>query len=89
MGLALTTIREGNLKEGREQIEIGASLDPNNSLIRSYLGKAYYEENRDTEAGTQFDLAKEQDPKDPSPYFYDAIRKQNEKSASRSVAGHR
>ena len=36
LGLGLTEIREGNLKEGRREIEIAASLDPNNSLIRSY-----------------------------------------------------
>lgn len=78
LGLGLATIREGNLKAGKEQIEIAASLDPENSLIRSYLGKAYYEEKRDEEAGKQFDLAKERDPKDPTPYFYDAIRKQTE-----------
>ena len=42
---------------------------PANSLIRSYVGKAYYEENtkeRDKLAGTQFGLAKQLDPKDPT-----------------------
>jgi tetratricopeptide (TPR) repeat protein len=76
LGLGLAIIREGNLAQGREQIEIAASLDPENSLIRSYLGKAYYEEKRDQEAGKQFELAKERDPKDPTSYYYDAIRKQ-------------
>ena len=76
LGLGLATIREGNLEQGREQIEIAASLDPHNSLIRSYLGKAYYEEKRDDEAGKQYELAKERDSNDPTPYFYDAIRKQ-------------
>jgi tetratricopeptide (TPR) repeat protein len=78
LGLGLATIREGNLAEGREQIEIAAALDPENSLVRSYLGKAYYEEKRDAEAGKQFDLARRRDPKDPTPYFYDAIKKQTE-----------
>ena len=78
LGIGIAIIREGHLEEGREQIEIATSLDPNNSLIRSYLGKAYYEEKRDTEAGKQFDLAKQRDPRDPTPYLYDAIRKQSE-----------
>lgn len=78
LGLGLAKIREGDLKEGREDIEIAASLDPNNSLIRSYLGKAYYEEKRDDIAGIQLDMAKELDPKDPTPYLYDAIRKQTQ-----------
>ncbi len=38
-------IRDGHLEEGRRQIEIAVALDPTNSLLRSYLGKAYYEEN--------------------------------------------
>jgi hypothetical protein len=46
-------------------------------LIRSYLGKAYYEEKRDQLAGAQFDLAKTLDPRDPTAWFYDAIRKQS------------
>jgi tetratricopeptide (TPR) repeat protein len=78
LGLGLAKIREGDLGSGRVEIEIAAILDPLNSLMRSYLGKAYYEEKRDQLAGTQFDLAKAFDAKDPTPWFYDAIRKQAE-----------
>ena len=67
LGIGLAKIREGNLAGGREDIEIAAALDPKNSLVRSYLRKTYYEEKRDELAGRQFDLAKEQDPKDPTP----------------------
>jgi tetratricopeptide (TPR) repeat protein len=76
LGLGLAKIRDGDLKEGTGEIEIAASLDPNNSLIRSYLGKAYYEEKRTELDGPQFAIAKELDPQDPTPWFYDAIRKQ-------------
>ena len=78
LGFGLAKIHKGNLKEGRQDLEIAALLDPNNSLIRSYLGKAYYEENRNPLAADEFTLAKERDPKDPTPYFYDAIKKQTE-----------
>lgn len=78
LGLGLAKIRDGYLEEGRKEIEIAANLDPNNSLIRSYLGKAYYEEKRDRVAEIQLDMAKDLDPKDPTPYLYDAIRKQTE-----------
>jgi tetratricopeptide (TPR) repeat protein len=77
LGLGLAKIRESGLESGREEIEIAVSLDPNNSLIRSYLGKAYYEEKRDPLARDQFAIAKELDPRDPTPWFYDAIRKQS------------
>jgi tetratricopeptide (TPR) repeat protein len=81
LGLGLAIIRDGKLKEGREEIEIAVALDPTNSLIRSYVGKAYYEENtkeRDKLAAIQFGLAKQLDPKDPTPWFYDAILKQTQ-----------
>jgi tetratricopeptide (TPR) repeat protein len=91
LGLGLAKIREGGwprwepdfwkivdkgLVEGTREIEIAVSLDPDNSLIRSYLGKAYYEETREKLATDQFEMAKKLDPSDPTPYFYDAIQKQ-------------
>jgi hypothetical protein len=76
LGLGLAKIRGGDLKAGRAEIEIAASLDPNNSLIRSYLGKAYFDERRGKLAANQFDIAKKLDPLDPTPWFYDAIHKQ-------------
>ncbi len=78
LGLGLAQIRKGELAAGREAIEIAVALDPASSLIRSYMGKAYYEEKRDRLAGTQYEMAKTLDPKDPTPWFYDAIRKQTE-----------
>ncbi len=78
LGLGLALIRTGQLEAGRRDIEIAAALDPNNSLLRSYLGKAYYEEKRDRLVGPQLAMAKGLDPKDPTPWFYDAIRLQTE-----------
>ncbi|HEV8646611.1 MAG TPA: tetratricopeptide repeat protein [Burkholderiales bacterium] len=81
LGLGLAIIRDGNLADGREQLEIAVALDPTNSLLRSYVGKAYYEENskeRDQLAATQFELAKQLDPNDPTPWLYDAILEQSQ-----------
>ena len=78
LGMGLAKIRRGDLEAGREEIEVAVVLDPGNSLIRSYMGKAYYEEKRDKLAATQYEIAKELDPNDPTPWFYDAIRKQTE-----------
>lgn len=77
IGMGLAFIREGDFPAGREQMEIAAGLDPLASVTRSYLGKAYYEEKRDDEAVTQLGIAKETDPLDPTPWFYDAVRKQS------------
>ncbi len=78
LGLGLAKIRKGCLEEGRKDIEIAVSLDPDNSLLRSYLGKAYYEEKQDKMANDQYQMAKEFDPQDPTPFFYEAIKKQTE-----------
>ncbi len=77
LGLGLALIRDGDLEAGRAEIEIAAALDPGNALIRSYLGKAYYEEKRDSQSRRQYDIAKSLDPADPTPWFYDALRKQS------------
>src|SRR5437867_1802567 len=76
LGMGLARIREGDLTEGRKEVEIAASLDTNNSIVRSYLGKAYYEEKRSDLTDREYATAKELDPKDPTPFFYDAIQKQ-------------
>jgi tetratricopeptide (TPR) repeat protein len=76
LGLGLTKIREGDLKAGRAEIEIAAGVDPNNAIVRSYLGKAYHDEKQNRSARKQLDIAKKLDPLDPTPWFYDAIHKQ-------------
>lgn len=77
-GLGLVEIRKGRLEEGRRQLEIAANLDPGNTMIRSYLGKAYYEEKRNSLAATQFALAKQFDENDPTAWFYNAILQQSQ-----------
>jgi Flp pilus assembly protein TadD len=86
LGLGLAKIRHGELDAGRTDIVIAASLDPLNALIRSYLGKAYFEEKRDALAATQLQLAKTLDPHDPTPWFYDAVRKQSENRPVEALA---
>jgi tetratricopeptide (TPR) repeat protein len=78
LGLGLARIRDGELEEGRKEIEIAVGLDSGNALLRAYLGKAYFEEKRGPLDAQQFAISKDLDPKDPTPYLYDAIRKQTE-----------
>ena len=84
-GLGLAIIRDGDLEEGRRNLEMAVGLDSNSSLMRSYLGKAYFEERRDPLDAQQFEIAKELDPLDPTPYLYDAIRKQSENDPVRAL----
>ncbi len=82
LGMGLAHIRGGALAEGRSHLVNAVSLDRNNSLLRSYLGKAYHDETffdkkRDVLAEREFAEAKRLDDRDPTPWFYDAIRKQS------------
>jgi len=77
-GLGLAMIRDGALEEGRKNLEVAVGLDSGNALLRSYLGKAYFEEKRDPLDADQLAIAKELDPLDPTPWLYDAIRLQTE-----------
>ena len=76
LGLGLARIRRGDLTEGTRDLEVASSLDPGNAVIRSYLGKGYYEDKRIGLDEREYTLAKEIDPLDPTPWFYDAIAKQ-------------
>ena len=76
LGLGLAKIRKGAIKEGTRDLETAVSLDPDNAIMRSYLGKAYYELKNEGYAATEFAIAKDMDPNDPTPWFYDAILKQ-------------
>ncbi|MFI5183539.1 MAG: tetratricopeptide repeat protein, partial [Vicinamibacteria bacterium] len=76
LGLGLAKIRDGQLDEGSKEIEVAVSLDPGQALLRSYLGKAYFEAKREPLVQREYGLAKESDPKDPTPWLYDAIDKQ-------------
>src|SRR5207249_320393 len=62
------------------------ALDPDDSLLRSYLAKALYEERLSSDAAKELQEAKELDPRDPTPYLYDAIRKQNDNRPVEALA---
>jgi tetratricopeptide (TPR) repeat protein len=99
-GLGLAKIKLSQLHEGRHDIEIAAMLDPTNALIRSYLGKAFYEEARTMPwsllpssdpqekdlAELQFNIAKQEDPNDPTPWYYNAIKLQTENRPVEALA---
>ncbi len=59
-GLGLAKIRQGHTQQGRHDIETAALLDPTNALIRSYLGKAFFEENRGMRNTTSTDECAQQ-----------------------------
>jgi Tfp pilus assembly protein PilF len=73
LGLGLALIRQNRLAAGRRQMEIAVSLDPGRSLLRSYLAKAYQAEGRSHPAQVELGRARDLDPADPTPWFYQAL----------------
>ncbi|MDH3785834.1 MAG: FecR domain-containing protein, partial [Acidobacteriota bacterium] len=74
LGLGIALLRS-DLAAGREELQTAVILDPDNSLLRSYLSKAYFEERREGAASKELEIAKQLDPSDPTPHLYDAILK--------------
>lgn len=72
-GLGLVLIRNGQLDDGVDQLELAVTLDPEVSLYRSYLGKGYFEQNDFERADKQLAFAKMLDPDDPTPWLYQAL----------------
>ncbi|MGD8349894.1 MAG: TonB-dependent receptor [Gammaproteobacteria bacterium] len=85
LGLGLTRISEGDLAAGRQHLEVAVGLDSNNSILRSYLGKAYYEEKRSPLDQEQFEIAQTLDPNDPTPWFYGSISKQTQNRPAQAL----
>lgn len=86
LGLGLAQISGGQLDAGRAELEVAVALDSNQSLLRAYLGKAYFEEKRSPLDSQQFDIAKQLDPLDPTAFLYDGIRKQTENRPVEALA---
>ncbi|HVU15356.1 MAG TPA: FecR domain-containing protein [Candidatus Didemnitutus sp.] len=76
LGLGLTKIKQGHREEGRADLQTAAVVEPNRSFFYSYHGKALSLEGADALARKDLDLARQVDPRDPTPWLYSAIEAQ-------------
>lgn len=72
LGRGLCRIREGDFAEGRRDLQTAAALEPNRSLLRSYLGKAFSAAYDTRHADRELSLARRLDAKDPTPWLYES-----------------
>ena len=86
LGRGLTSIRQGREDDGRRDLQTAAALEPNRSLLRSYLGKAFSQVGRNDQANIEFARAKEIDGRDPTPWLYSAIQRKQENRYNEAVA---
>jgi Tfp pilus assembly protein PilF len=72
LGRGLCRIRQGDFVEGRRDLQTAAALEPNRSLLRSYLGKAFSTEYDTVHARRELSLARRLDSNDPTPWLYES-----------------
>lgn len=72
LGRGLSKINQGYLDQGRQDLEVAAAMEPTVAIYRSYLGKAYFEENRENLSLNEYSRAIALDPNDPTPHLYRA-----------------
>ncbi|MDG4553580.1 MAG: tetratricopeptide repeat protein, partial [Candidatus Competibacter sp.] len=77
LGLGLVLFRHNQTDQAIEAMRKATLLEPKVSLYNSYLGKAFYEDKQNQPAQHYLEAAKQLDPHDPTPWYYDAIRLQS------------
>ena len=85
LGHGLCLIRRGQDDEGRKDIQTAVVLEPNRSLFRSYLGKAFSNAGSDQKARLELKRAIEIDPNDPTPWLYAALQAKQEHKLNEAV----
>ncbi len=73
LGRGLLRIRAGHGVEGRQDLQVAATLEPRRSILRSYLAKAWSQAHDPARALKELRLAQQLDPNDPTPWLYSAI----------------
>ena len=85
LGRGLCRIRNGDATGGRTDLQTAAALEPNRSLLRSYLGKAFSNAFDDPNARRELDLARRLDPSDPTPSLYLSLLNRQDNRINQSV----
>lgn len=85
LGRGLCRIRRGQLSEGRADLQVAATLEPQRALLRSYLAKGWTELGNFSRAGQELALAKERDASDPTAWLYSALLLQQENRINEAV----
>lgn len=73
LGYGLVQIAQGRDAAGRQALQNAAALEPNRSLLRSYLAKAFTNDGLWELSEKELARAIELDPADPTPWLYSAL----------------
>lgn len=86
LGRGLCAIRQGRDAAGRIDLQTAATVEPNRSILHSYLGKAFSEVGDNKSANKDLAWARELDPNDPTPLLYSAIQRKRENRYNEAIA---
>jgi Tfp pilus assembly protein PilF len=85
LGRGLCLIRKGKAEQGRLDLQTAAALEPQRSILRSYLGKAYAQTKDLDRARKELGLAHQLDLADPTPPLYSALLNQQDNRMNAAV----
>jgi tetratricopeptide (TPR) repeat protein len=85
LGRGLCRIRQGDAEGGRKDLQLAAALEPNRSLLRSYLAKAFSNAGNLIKAKKELGLARLLDPLEPTPWLYQALLQQQQNRYNEAV----
>ena len=72
-GRGLVRIHAGEAEAGRADLQVAATLEPLRAVFRSYLGKAFSNDDDNHHAEKELARAKNLDPNDPTVWLYEAL----------------
>jgi tetratricopeptide (TPR) repeat protein len=85
LGRGLCRIRSGMIREGLVDLEIAAATEPQRSVLRSYLGKAFNLVGETDRAEAELELARKLDPNDPTSWLYSALLHQQHNRINEAI----
>jgi tetratricopeptide (TPR) repeat protein len=85
LGRGLCRIRQGHAEEGRKDIQVAATVEPQRAVLRSYLGKAFSHAGDNVQALKELEFARRLDTNDPTAWLYSSLIKQQENQINEAV----
>jgi tetratricopeptide (TPR) repeat protein len=85
LGRGLCQFRRGRRELGFSDLSTAAVLEPDRSLLHSYLAKAYAEMGEPAQARKELKFAAELDPNDPTPLLYSGLLLQENNQVNSAV----
>jgi Tfp pilus assembly protein PilF len=86
LGRGLCRIRSGAGAAGRQDLLVAAALEPQRSVLRSYLGKAFSDAGETALAEKELGLARQLDPRDPTGWLYSALLHQQQNRINEAIS---